>query len=365
MQLGGGSKDTWVLGGLDAGHEPSVHDPHENDLLSAGPTDLPSRVADNLFWLGRYAERVEGGVRLVRALLPSLSGEEDFGGSTTIDATAQLLGALGYLSPEFSAMSLGQRRWHLERLLSDMVYDPSRSSGIGWNLNNVRRVAWPLKERFSQDTWRVLQDLEAALSTTRPVYREHRLIAQMTLMDRVVGTLSAFAGLSMENATRGHGWRFLQIGKRLERALQITELLMAAFSASEDDFEAALTALLQVADSGITYRTRYFTAIRAEHVLELLLKDPLNPRSLIFQLEALVDNLNHLPKYSDPSDTPVPKQLALDALDLVRRADARELNPDALGELGNQIKGALYDISDALTALHFSHVTSSCLVAPI
>lgn len=365
MQLGGGSKDTWVLGGADHQEHDTVHDPHTHDLLSAGPTDLPSRVADNLFWLGRYAERVEGGVRLVRALLPSLSGEEDFGGAITIDATAHLLGALGYLSPEFASMSLGQRRWHLERLLSDMIYDPSRSSGIGWNLNNVRRVAWPLKERFSQDTWRVLQDLETALSTTRPVYREHRMTAQMQLMDRVVGTLSAFAGLSMENSTRGHGWRFLQIGKRLERALQTTDLLMAAFSASEDDFEPTMSAMLQIADSSITYRTRYFTALRADHLLELLLKDPLNPRSLMFQLEALVDNLNHLPKYNDPDDVPVPKQLATDALDLVRRAIPTELDPDALGELGNHIKGAMYDISDALTAVHFSHVTSSCLVAPI
>ncbi len=376
MQMGGGSKDTWVLGGggeLEEARkqESSALVIEHPDELAAGPTDLPSRVADNLFWLGRYSERVEAGVRLVRALLPSLSGEEDFGGPATIDAATQLLGALGYLSPEFPGMSMAQRRWHLERLLSDMVYDPARSSGIGWNLNNVRRVAWPLKERFSQDTWRVLQELQMTLSSTRPVYREHRMVAQMNLLDSVIATLSAFAGLLMENSTRGHGWHFLQIGKRLERALQTTELLLAAFSGSEDDLEATMATLLQIADSSITYRTRYFTTLHPEYVLELLLKDTSNPRSLLFQLEALENNMNRLPKYNDPEDVPVPKRLAQDACDLVGGTNLhalcerdREGNMAAFGELGSQLKGNLYDISDALTAQHFSHLTSACLVAP-
>jgi uncharacterized circularly permuted ATP-grasp superfamily protein/uncharacterized alpha-E superfamily protein len=366
MQLGGGSKDTWVLG--SAGEVEDL-DPDE---LAARPTELPSRAADNLFWLGRYAERVEGAVRLVRGLLPCLASEADLGNQGTVDSAWEVLAALGHLPAEAGRLSLAQRRWHLERTLTEMVYDPARMSSIGWNAANIRRVAWPLKERLSHDTWRVLQELDAAFESSRPVEREQRMIAQMTLLDRAVSILSALSGLFMENSVRGHGWRFVQIGKRLERALQTTELLLATYSVPATELEPALSTLLRVADSGITYRSRYFTVLRPDSVLELLLKDSGNPRSLLFQLEALLDNLNHLPGYRDSGETPEPKQHALHALMAVRQASSWKLcQPDSegvicgMGDLARQLKGSLYDISDALTALHFSHVTSSRLAPPV
>ncbi len=364
MQMGGGSKDTWVLKDSNSDEE-TAYASSERDQSPANPTDLPSRVADNLFWLGRYGERVESGVRLVRALIPSLSGEEDFGRTATLETTIQLLSALGYLGEEFPAISIAQKRWHIERLLSSMVYDPARSSGIGWNLNNIRRVAWPLKERLSQDTWRVLQQLEAEFSAPVPVYRENRLVAQMNLLDRVIVTLSAFAGLLMENSTRGHGWQFVQIGKRLERALQMSELLLATFGDAPFDLDPAMQTLLQIADSSITYRSRYFTTLRPEFVLDLLLKDIANPRSLLFQFEGIVEHMGYLPGYSN-SIQPPPLRLAEAALRKIREASVAELsardrdgNMLPLEELLSQLKGDLYDISDALTELHFSHVTSA------
>lgn len=365
MQMGGGSKDTWVLRGATSDEEPSTAF-SEEESAPANPTDLPSRVADNLFWLGRYGERVESGVRLVRSLMPSLSGEEDFGRTATLETTIQLLSALGYLDEDFHAISIAQKRWHIERLLSSMVYDPARSSGIGWNLNNIRRVAWPLKERLSQDTWRVLQQLEADFSAPVPVYRENRIVAQMNLLDRVIVTLSAFAGLLMENTTRGHGWRFIKIGKRVERALQITELMLATFGDAPFDLDPAMQTLLLIADSSITYRTRYFTTLRPEYVLDLLMKDTANPRSLLFQLEAIVEHMRHLPGYAKADPAPLPMRLAEAALRRVHEASVADLsardqdgNMLPLEELLRQLKGEIYDISDALTEVHFSHVASA------
>ena len=363
MQMGGGSKDTWVLGG--EGESQQSHAAHVPSL----PTELPSRVADNLFWLGRYSERVEAGVRMVRALLPCLSGEEDFGRTATLETAMHVLSNLGYLSEEFPAMAMAQQRWHIESLLSKMVYDPARSSGIGWNLNNVRRVSWPLKERLSSDTWRVLQQLETELSSNAPIAREYRLVAQMNLLDRVIVTLSAFSGLLMENATRGYGWRFLQIGKRLERAFQTTELLQATFADAPFDMNPLLQTLLQAMDSSITYRTRYFTDLQPEFALELLMNDPTNPRSLRFQLEALIEHLSQLPGYevapAQSMGAPLPLTLARNALarvdeasidDLVARDSEGAIN--GMGDLARQLKGTFYDISDALSARHFSHLTT-------
>jgi uncharacterized alpha-E superfamily protein len=299
-----------------------------------------------------------------------LSGEEDFGRTASLDTTVQLLGSLGYLPEEFPEMSIGQQRWQLQNLLSAMVYDPARISGIGWNLNNVRRVAWPLKERLSQDAWRVLQQLEFEFSSPRPVSLERRLSAQMNLLDRAIVTMSAFSGLLMENSTRGHGWLFLQIGKRLERALQTTELLLATFGDPPFDLDPAMQTLLHIADSSITYRTRYFTTLRPEHVLELLFKDTSNPRSLLFQLEALIDHLDHLPGYAEPyggpGKAPAPRIIAAAMLAKVIDASVTDLsvrdrdgNMPALESIAQQLKGSLYDISDALANLHFSHLTSA------
>jgi uncharacterized alpha-E superfamily protein len=364
MQLGGGSKDTWVLGGGDEPRGIAVLPVAASPLASS--TDLPSRAADNLFWLGRYTERVEAGVRLVRSLLPGLSGEEDFGRGATLETIIQFLNALGYLPEEFSEMSLAEKRWYLERLLSNMVYDPTRAAGIGWNLNSVRRVSWPLKERFSLDTWRVLQQLETELSSAVPVNREHRLVAQMNLLDRVIVTLSSFSGLLAENTTRGHGWHFLQIGKRLERALQTTELLFATFGSPPFDLEPAMRTLLQVADSSMTYRGRYFTNLKPEFVLELLLTDEANPRSLGFQLATLLNHLLPLPGYADTAVKPLPQQFAELALASVRGASCEDLaardaegNLPALEDLIRQLKGTFYDISDSLSARHFSHLATS------
>jgi uncharacterized circularly permuted ATP-grasp superfamily protein/uncharacterized alpha-E superfamily protein len=371
MQQGGGSKDTWVLGTEKEEETPKTL-AAESAVVPRGTGELPSRAADNLFWLGRYAERVEDNVRLVRTLLPGLSGEADFGRTASLETVTQLLANMGYLAEEFPSSSLAQQRWQLQRLLTGMVYDPSRSTGIGWNLKQIRRVAWPLKERLSQDTWRVLQQLDIDFSSAAPTNADQTFVAEMNLLDRAVVTLSAFAGLLMENTTRGYGWRFLEIGRRLERSLQISNLLDAALARTgldaDGETESCLEVLLQIADSSITYRTRHLTDVRAEYVLELLLADEANPRSVAFQLVALLEQIQHLPgRDTDVTESPEQKLIskALGSIrqawmtDLAKREEDGKLG--ALGELTQQLRATLYDFSDALTARYLSHLTQSRL----
>ena len=368
MQLGGGSKDTWVLSAEDEEASVTARATEAPAMAPRSSGELPSRVADNLFWLGRYAERVESGVRLVRVLFPGLSGEADLGGSASIDTIVHLLHGLGYLPDGFAGGSLAMRRWNLQRLLGTMVFDQTRTSGIGWNLKNVRRVAWPLKERLSQDTWRVLQQLESDFSGTPPATTEQRFVAAMGLLDRAIVTLSDFAGLLMENTTRGYGWRFLEIGRRLERALQMTNLLRVAVSLAPFDNEPYLDMLLEIADSSMTYRTRYLTALRVEYALELLLADETNPRSVAFQLGTLFEHIGNLPLRDASGGEPLEHAAAARALMAIREADmedlaTRDANGDmhGLDDLLKQLKTDLYDISDALSARYFSHLTPSLL----
>lgn len=364
MQLGAGSKDTWIFDEEGESHAP----PSSGISVRPGRTSLPSRVADNLFWLGRYAERVDTGVRLVRSLLPALSGEEDFGRAASLETVVRLMTGLHYLPATAPGMPLGQQRWHLQRLLSDLVYDAARMSGIGWNLKQMRRSAWNLKERLSSDTWRVLQQLESDLSKTPPGNPDQRLTAQITLLDGVIVTLAAFNGLVMENMTRGHGFRFLDIGRRLERALQMSDLLRAGIVEAPPENEGYLQLLLHIADSTITYRSRNLTMLRADLVLDLLLCDETNPRSAGMQLSALRDHVDALPEHAEIGRHSMEQRLALKTLTVVRLAEVDELTRrdgdgrlTALADLLAGLKTDLFDLSEALTAQYLSHLQTARL----
>lgn len=369
MQLGGGSKDTWVLGES----EDSLQSRRQLSLpigMHGARRDLPSRVADNLFWLGRYLERVELRVRFVRALLPALSGEQDYGRAITLETAVRLLAGLHYLPPETLSASIGEQRWQVQRTLTEMVYDPSQMSSLRWNLKEMRRTAWHLKERLSADTWRVLQQLETQFSGFVPSGADARVAAGMDLLDGVIVSLSAFSGLLMENTTRGYGWRFLEIGRRMERALQSAELLRSSFASAPSDLEPFLQVLLQIADSSITYRTRYPTMLQADLVLEVLLTDETNPRSVGFQLATLLHQITRLQELNAESAEGPERELASKVLATIREvqlADTAQRNAEgafeALEDLVGRLKLSLYEISDALTASYLSPVKASRLTA--
>lgn len=364
MQLGAGSKDTWVF--EEESESPELPRPTIN--VRAGRSSLPSRVADNLFWLGRYAERVDSGVRLVRSLLPALSGEEDFGRAASLETVVRLLAGLRYLPENVPDLPLGQQRFHLQKLLSELVYNPTRMSGIGWNLKQMRRSAWNLKERLSADTWRVLQQLESDLSRPAPGNPDQRLTAQITLLDGVIVTLAAFGGLVMENMTRGHGFRFLDIGRRLERALQMADLLRAGIVEAPTGNDSALQLLLHVADSSITYRSRHLTMLRSDLVLDLLLCDETNPRSLGMQLSTLREHVDGLPEHAEAGRHSLEQRLALKALTSVRLAEVdvltrrdKEGKLSPLSDLLAGLRTDLFDLSQALTAQYLSHLQTARL----
>jgi uncharacterized circularly permuted ATP-grasp superfamily protein/uncharacterized alpha-E superfamily protein len=369
MQLGGGSKDTWVLGDAD---EP-MHARRQLSLpirVDTARSDLPSRVADNLFWLGRYTERVETSVRLVRALLPALSGEEDFGRVVSLDTAAHLLGGLGYLPREIVLASLGEQRWQVQRMLVEMIYDSLETSSLRWNLKELRRTSWHLKERLSADTWRVLQQLETQFSGFAPSGADHRVLAGMDLLDGAIVTLSAFSGLLMENTTRGYGWRFLEIGRRMERALQIAELVGSTLTVASLDPEPYLQLLLHILDSSITYRTRYPTALQTDLALDVLWTDESNPRAVAFQLVTLLDQLELIVELEDAGREGHERNLASRALTLIRETPTQSLAERGsdgrfhlFEERVEQVRSMLHDLSDSLSVRYLSPLRASRLTA--
>jgi uncharacterized alpha-E superfamily protein len=274
---------------------------------------------------------------------------------------------LHLLPRELERSPVARQWWRLQSVLGQMVFDPEHVAGIGWNLRQIRRLSWEVKERLSQDTWRVLQQLERGFSGTPPTDPGRRFVAAGNQLDDVVIMLAAFAGLLSENPTRGHGWRFLDIGRRIERALQMIELLRVGVASAAYPDDACLEVLLQVADSSTTYRSRYLTAVRTRYVLELLLVDESYPRSVAYQLAALVDRVQGLPG-SDTPNPPLDRRIALTLLALVRAASVDHLKRrDALGQRLaldthlNTLRDGVTDLSETLTARYLSHSALSRL----
>ncbi|MCX6587637.1 MAG: circularly permuted type 2 ATP-grasp protein [Acidobacteria bacterium] len=356
VQRGGGSKDTWVLGGK-AEEQLTLLPPTSRRLpVSRATFDLPSRVADNLFWLGRYLERVEAMVRVIRSMLPRLTQESDATQASGLHAGARLLQHQGYIKPTSP---------HLEAPLLALLYDGARRGSLGHSIHLIHSVVWPMRDRISADAWRILTRLDQQFAAEPPP-EPLRLSAALDLLNQTVITLAAFSGLTLESMTRGEGWRFLDIGRRLERSLQMIELLQHALAADPVVNRGELEAVLEIADSTLTYRARYQTSMQTDLVLDLLLIDEANPRALVFQLARLSEHLEQLPESRSRTRRPAEARLLLRLLTNVQLADVSDLAaPESLQPFLQRAAADLRQLSELLTRTYFNHaVTSHRLSAP-
>ena len=232
-------------------------------------------------------------------------------------------------------------------------------------LNEVRRLASAVRDRLSIDTWRILNQLHQDMRV-----RQGRIQFDEVLvyLNRIITDLAAFSGMEMENMTRGHGWRFLNLGRRLERSQNLIGVLrgavgIAAGTGGRRGPEVRLAIvepLLEIADSSMTYRRRYYAQPRLAPALHLLIADDTNTRGLAFQLAAVSEHILHLPRD--------PQSAVADARGTIDRAGARDAGRDhrlsgmvrgstarALDGLLESLEDDLKDMSDAITYFYFSH----------
>ena len=352
IQSGGGSKDTWVLGDGPAPQFTLIRPAAHPLDVSRATFDLSSRAADNLFWLGRYVERVESAVRIARSLLARVF-QEDWTRAEGLSAGLTILTNLGYLSNHRTATS--------ETEVLSMIYSPQASNGLIAHIHQVRRLAWLLRDRISVDAWMILNQLDQQFSSPPGAAEVSTGMAQ-DLLNHAIVTLSAFSGMVMEGMTRGDGWRFLDIGRRLERALQMVEMLRAGLPAGEPATTGALETILEIADSSMTYRSRYLTSLQADLMLDLLLVDEANPRSIAFQLARLREHVDRLPASQNAIRRPEEARTTLALLTAVQLAEVRELarhDGQLLAAMFDRLVAGLASLSDRLTRAYFSHAAHS------
>jgi uncharacterized alpha-E superfamily protein len=276
-------------------------------------SDLPSRAADHLLWLGRYMERAEGLIRLLRAIYRRLSGEARPGDIPELPFLLNFLKAEKAITPAPDDDGGIPRYRALAAQLHDALYRQDRSESVVTILKRVQTAARNVRDRLSLDSWRVIDRLDR--------FAEAPVNDPLELLDDTLFTLSAFSGLSMESMTRGLGWRFMDMGRRVERAMNQTSLIRTALPRICTETRGALEALLEVSDSIMTYRARYRSAFQPAPVLDLLLMDESNPKSLAFQFSQLTAHVEHLPRESNRRFASPEERIALEMLTAVRLLD--------------------------------------------
>ena len=364
MQRGGGSKDTWVLsdGPVDLF---TLQPPRGQPLeLNRGErSDLPSRAADHLFWLGRYAERAEHLARVLRCILVRLTGEFGASGTSEWDSLMKLYECLA--SPH-SRLSEEEPEGHpdpwrdLEQEILSLIFEEQRADSLNAVLSRAAQAAANVRNSLSSDTLRVVNKFSASHNSAWGYATTGEALA---LLNRNIGRLAALRGIEMENITRGPGWHFLGVGRRIERSIQLVRLFRAIIVPLSPRTWPTLEMLLEVADSSMTYRSRYFTELQAAPVLDLLMSDEANPRSLAFQLQDLFEHCRYLSDRPSGTGWPFLKQRRLEeAASSLLSADVGILcQPDASNfreQLDHELAGtgaALPALSDAITHVYFSH----------
>jgi len=309
--------------------------------------NLPSRAADNLFWLGRYLERAEATLRLVRSLCTSLMDADAaaHGSGETLARIQGLLIAWGAADKE--ALSGKAADAAAAAMHDETAYGSAVSL-----VRSARRTAAGMRERLSEDFWKLLLDLEARLAGKGG---DHLTEAEgQARAENALRSLAMLSGLAQENMNRVAGWRFLDMGRRIERGVNTCRFTrqFAGPDASQDELDV----LLDLVDSQITYRSRYVVGIALTPVRDLVMLDPYNPRSTAFQIETLKAHLEALPPLHNDGMPEEPHRQLIRLASEAETVRAHDLRPEQV----LAFEQMLMKLSDAVAARYFlqgSHAT--------
>ncbi len=364
MQHGGGSKDAWVLGSPARPRPVPRIVPGQLAPFAGGARvlGLSSRVAENFFWLGRYSERADAAARLGRETLARLgeAGEaswlgEDGKVTAALQALCRQRGLLATVAGEADAAPTPPAP------LAQALFDPAQPGSVVANLRQVLRVAALVRDRLSPDSWRIYNRLSefAAAPAQAP-----RLGEALQRLDESLLSLVTLSGFVIESMPRDAGWRFLSIGRRIERL----QFLAAALSALLlEPSQGGLKVLLAITDAELRYRSRHARGLAPQPVAELVMLDGDNPRALRYQLDSLAEHVALLPDGAALAAPLRERLAALDALALCdcfvhelagarSRAAAQARHCEPLRQVLDDIWRGGNALADALARRYFTHL---------
>ena len=319
MQQGGRAADVWVVSPNPVEQVSLL--PSDIAFSRTTPGKLPSRAADNLYWLGRYIERAEGTFRLLRAYHSRLA-----------EAAGRKSALVDYLHAYFEHLELDGHGAVPVALVSA--------------LEAAEYSASQIRERFSPDGWSALRDLSETIhNMAEHVQPGDDAVQAMTVLLRKT---ASFSGLVHENMYRFAGWRFLEMGRRLERAIQTVWIV--SYLTQPDAPDGALDALLEICDSVMTHRRRYNVSTGRMTVIDLLVLDNFNPRSVLFQLTQLKTQIDLLPTGDEIRYLSKVGREIMRIHTALAVVDPEDVLQGMLGDIGNDVAG----LSDLISRTYFS-----------
>ena len=352
------SKDVWVLSNaMTSGEEAAIPGLVGPETVSAA---VSPRVAEDMYWLGRYAERAESTARLLRVFdnrWRDVHPDPDAALARCVVTLLQAITAVTSTWPGFVGLGAGARLSAPQPEILSLLADETRTGTLAYDLVRVRQLANSVRDQLSADTWTVLSGLDRSLLP----FRDQTLDAAPAGLAHLTQAMLAFSGLVAESMVRDAGWYLLDAGRRVERGLQVVGLLRHTLDEthSAETQNLLVESVLIAAESVITHRRRYPARGGVESVLELLLTDVGNPRSLGFGLERLAEDLAQT-SGPDSAGEAVERVAGLRArvaaIDLPRLAtptagEARR--PELATEL-DVIAAELRAIHQLIDALHFT-----------
>ena len=404
MQYGGSSADVWVLakwnetgGNADAPAQTSdtsaaapTHALDTAPRVADTKTDLriqasapsatstfataevgrkqpvTSRAAENLFWLGRYSERAENSLRLAQLALHSLAGDEQ--------SSLPLMDWVGALAVSNSLVLPSvppalQSRRVFERALIAALANTDDNASVGFNLLALKDSASAVRERLSQEQWHVIVQMHrdffkhcAAFIQPEP---EYSLSTALSALDATSGYLAAITGAQTDRMMRDDGWRLLSLGRHIERLAMLSGALAKGFETKAVFDSSGFSAIVALFDSTITFHAQYQQRRDVPALLDLLVLDQDNPRSLGWVLNSLKNRIAKL--VTNTTHEGMPPDAALDALlahDLPQLAGAvrnaaRSTDNLQMQAVFNQCQSFARTLSDQLSQRYFSHASNS------
>jgi uncharacterized circularly permuted ATP-grasp superfamily protein/uncharacterized alpha-E superfamily protein len=332
MQRGGGSKDVWVLSRDRKGTDDAQ--PAAPPMRLTRHEDLPARLAENLFWLGRYCERCEDKARLLRATFAAR-------GNATLWAQARAA------CDHFLALPKGK-----DAPLA--IFEETDGIGLKADVGRLGWCAAQARSQLSAENWRAISVLQREFQDAATKKREPR-----DALDTLLLSLVALAGFALDDMTQNNGWRMLILGRRLERMQFLAEILAQRLSGGQLPSQHELEWLLDIGDSTITYRTRYLAMPRLPETIDLLVHDQSNPRALAFQWHGIERTLVRLAASLGgmPDDTlhlAVAQVREMELVGLDGESARAERARTTLGLQLNELSVAAGRLSDRLSLKHFS-----------
>jgi uncharacterized circularly permuted ATP-grasp superfamily protein/uncharacterized alpha-E superfamily protein len=361
MQRGGSSADAWVLTDGEVDTTAHMSSTNSSTVLGQRKRLVTSRAAENLYWLGRYTERTENTVRLARLTLECLGGEDQTAVPLQHWVTQMALSNTLVLPGVPSAV---QARRVFERSLIASLSATDGATSVGFNLRALKMAAAAVRERLSQEHWNVIVRSEEEFFTrcaTHTIRGDYSATAALRVLKTTSDYLAAITGAQTDRMTRDDGWRLLSIGRHIERLAFLANALSSGFQTDLLDFDGGFEAMLSLFDSTITFRAQYQQSRDIAALLNLIVLDRDNPRSLAWVAHTLRGRLAKLCGSATTAQSPIavkvpdPDTWNFASPNAGDDDSSSLVEPVSLQQLLSTLTSSAYNVSDAISTTYFTH----------